>query len=249
MNETKRTVVANGRSYTYKLTHKRVKNAIMRITPDAICVSAPTHMPLSAVDSFVTKNADAIERARQKFAAREAARPKPLSLVAGESISLWGISHPIAVERSSKRAATIRNGALVLSVKDPDDADERYRTFLEFTAREAARMLTARTATLTPLFAPKPPSPPALVFRTMTSRWGVCRPTVGRVTLNRRLIFLPIHLVDYVICHELAHFHHADHSTAFWQALADVMPDCKQRRKALNDYPLPVFLQESAKKP
>ena len=244
MSDIKRTVTANGRSYTYSLTRKRVKNAIMRITAEAIRVSAPTRMPLHDVDTFVVNNADAIERARQKLAAREATRPKSLALQSGEAISLWGTLHPIAVEKASRRAAALQNGTLVLYVKDPDDARERYRAFCEFAQREAATMLTARVATLTPLFAPKPPAPPALIFRTMTSRWGVCRPTLGRITLNRKLIFLPTPLVDYVICHELAHFHHADHSAAFWQALALVMPDCKTRRKALNDYPIPTFTEE-----
>ena len=246
MSENNRTVVANGRSYTYILTRKHVKNAIMHIDPDAIRVSAPPRMPLSAIDAFVSKHTDAIDRAREKFAAREAARPKPLSLVTGETISLWGISHTIAVQKAAKRTAAVKCGTLVLSVGDPEDAAERYRAFLEFTDREAAVMLTARTATLTPLFAPKPPAPPTLVFRTMTSRWGVCRPTVGRVTLNRKLIFLPVHLVDYVICHELAHFHHADHSAAFWGYLESVMPDCKKRRKDLNAFPLPQLATPQA---
>ena len=90
MSDIKRTVTANGRSYTYSLTRKRVKNAIMRITAEAIRVSAPTRMPLHDVDTFVVNNADAIERARQKLAAREATRPKSLALQSGEAISLWG---------------------------------------------------------------------------------------------------------------------------------------------------------------
>jgi len=52
MSENNRTVVANGRSYTYILTRKHVKNAIMHIDPDAIRVSAPPRMPLSAIDAL-----------------------------------------------------------------------------------------------------------------------------------------------------------------------------------------------------
>jgi predicted metal-dependent hydrolase len=81
----------------------------------------------------------------------------------------------------------------------------------------------------------------------MKTKWGVCRPREGRVTLNRNLVYLPPSLVDYVICHELAHFHHADHSAAFWQYLATVMPDCKARRKALNAFAIPRLKVPSAK--
>ena len=247
MNTTERTVTVNDNALSYTLTRKRIKNAIMRITAEGIRVSAPLYMPLDAIDTFVTGNADAIARARQKLAEAAKKRPTPLALTEGETLPLFGISHPIALRTASRREAFVENGTLLLQVKNIADAKERYRAFCDFAEREAAKVLTARVADLTPLFAPKPPTTPTLSFRNMTSRWGVCRPAQGRVTLNRRLIFLPPALIDYVICHELAHFHHANHSAAFWQALSLVMPDCKARRKALNDYPIPLFEEELKK--
>lgn len=44
---------------------------------------------------------------------------------------------------------------------------------------------------------------------------GHCTHTGGNIQLSRNLMFLPEHLVRYVVCHELAHLQHPDHSPAF----------------------------------
>ncbi len=241
MQET-RTFTAQGITYTYIFARKAIKNFNLRVKKDGtLYVSAPRHMPLSRVEEFLSHQTEFIKRARERLAARAAAAPQPLHLVTGEALPIWGVLHTVCVLKHTKRLALTQEGMLYLYVKDPESATERYRCFTEFLDNEAREVLTARTAALTPLFAPKPPQAPALTFRTMTSKWGVCRPRTGRVTLNRNLVYLPLSLVDYVICHELAHFHHANHSAAFWQCLAARVPDCKERRRALNTTLLPRF--------
>ncbi len=235
-----RTFTAHGVSYTYVFVRKKIKNLNLRVKKDGtLYVSAPLCMPMARIEDFLSRQTGFIARAREKLAGRQAAAPAPLQLTTGEQIPIWGVFHTVCVVKHTKRLALTKDGVLYLYVKDPQSAAERYRCFTELLDREARAGLTARTAALTPLFAPKPQSPPALTFRTMTSKWGVCRPQEARVTLNRNLAYLPLPLVDYVICHELAHFHHANHSAAFWQCLASVIPDCKERRKMLNAYPIP----------
>ena len=70
----------------------------------------------------------------------------------------------------------------------------------------------------------------------MTSRWGSCKPSAGRVTFARQLAEAPLPCVEYVVWHELTHFLHPDHSPAFYADLAAVLPDWKQRRQVLNAY-------------
>lgn len=74
-----------------------------------------------------------------------------------------------------------------------------------------------------------------LKVRKMKTRWGVCNKSSMTVTLNTELITKDVNLIDYVIVHELCHFKHMDHSSAFWNEVAKYYPYYKQARKELND--------------
>ena len=58
---------------------------------------------------------------------------------------------------------------------------------------------------------------PPLIVRRMSKRWGSFTPN-GRVVLNVDLVRASPRLIDYVICHELAHAFYPDHSKE-WRTL------------------------------
>jgi hypothetical protein len=64
------------------------------------------------------------------------------------------------------------------------------------------------------------------------SRWGSAR-IDGAIRLNWRLIHLKSDAIDYVVVHELAHLHEMNHSPAFWNVVASILPDHVARRKEL----------------
>ena len=77
---------------------------------------------------------------------------------------------------------------------------------------------------------------PSLTIRKMTSRWGVCNSKLVRVTLNLELIKKNIECLDYVICHELSHFIHMDHSKEFWNTVGENYPNYKEIRRIMKNY-------------
>ena len=76
---------------------------------------------------------------------------------------------------------------------------------------------------------------PKIAVRDMTTRWGVCAPGKRRITLNLRLAARPQEQVEYVVLHEYCHFVHPNHQAEFWALMTRLMPDWKQRRKALRE--------------
>ena len=75
-------------------------------------------------------------------------------------------------------------------------------------------------------------------LRLTRRQWGSCSHR-GNISLNTALLFLPRHLLEYVIIHELAHRIHADHSKKFWDLVEEHCPSYREDRKELRQYELP----------
>jgi predicted metal-dependent hydrolase len=81
-----------------------------------------------------------------------------------------------------------------------------------------------------------------LYVKNQVSRWGSCSKK-RNINLNRNLLFIPKHLVEYVLHHELTHLEHLNHSGRFWSSFNRVLPNCKELQRELrslnaNDMPL-----------
>ena len=68
--------------------------------------------------------------------------------------------------------------------------------------------------------------------KNQVSLWGSCSKK-RNINLNRNLLFLPKHLVEYVLHHELTHLEHLNHSKRFWSSFTRVLPDCRELRREL----------------
>ena len=64
------------------------------------------------------------------------------------------------------------------------------------------------------------------------TRFGSCS-AKNALSFSWRLMQYPEEAIDYVVVHELAHIRHHNHSAAFYDFIASVMPDHKQRRALL----------------
>ncbi len=66
------------------------------------------------------------------------------------------------------------------------------------------------------------------------SRWGSCS-VQGLISLNLALLFQPERVVHYLLCHELAHTRHMDHSARFWACVAACVPRWRMLDRALSN--------------
>ena len=71
-------------------------------------------------------------------------------------------------------------------------------------------------------------------IREQKTRWGSCS-SKGNLNFNWRLIFAPEEVVDYIVVHELAHRKEMNHSRAFYDVVASILPDYKVREKWLKE--------------
>lgn len=229
--QTVRTVDCGGRTVTYTLTRKRVKNLNLRVRPDgSVAVSAAQRVPAGYVDDFVRAKSPLIFRALDRMAAE---KPPPRRYLTGEAV--WYLGRPLRleVERGRKAQGTVEGDILRLAVPDPEDPGSRERAFGRAWDALCRREFEEVLEELYPLVAPFGVARPALRVRAMRSRWGSCHYTKGVVVLSSHLLAKPRAAVEYVVLHELCHFVHPDHSQAFYGLLASLMPDWRQRKALL----------------
>ncbi len=77
----------------------------------------------------------------------------------------------------------------------------------------------------------------ALRLKNLTSRWGSCS-SLGTLNFNVRLALIPEAIAEYVVAHELCHLLEMNHSRRFWQKVEALVPDYRERRRALKEYSL-----------
>ena len=68
-----------------------------------------------------------------------------------------------------------------------------------------------------------------ITLRDTRSRWGSCTST-GNLMYSWRLAMAPLPVLDYVAAHEVAHLVHLDHSPAYWQTVATLLPGYQRHR-------------------
>ncbi len=76
-----------------------------------------------------------------------------------------------------------------------------------------------------------------LSIRNQKSRWGSCSGN-NNISLNQKIFYLPNHLRDYVLLHELAHTQQKNHSNKFWDILDQIIgkQNTRQARKELRTF-------------
>lgn len=70
-------------------------------------------------------------------------------------------------------------------------------------------------------------------IKEVRSYWGKCFPHSGRVYFSLRLALYPPKVIEYIVVHELLHFHIHNHGKSFHQAMNRLLPDWRERNHTL----------------
>ena len=65
--------------------------------------------------------------------------------------------------------------------------------------------------------------------------WGSCSHK-NNLNFSYAIVFLPPHLADYLVVHELCHLKEHNHSSAFWRLIESELPNYRELRKELRTY-------------
>lgn len=211
----------------------------LKVRPDgSVLVCAPEHLPEDAVLDFVRSRREWLERHLDFFAEH---RGEPQDLRDGGTAFYLGRPFRIrAVAAKRGRRARLCRGELELPCV-PASAPEGASPEAVAKAFHAWRMATAKRVLPRRLARMEERARDILgdraavsevSIRTLKRTRGLCT-AKGRITLDARLVAMPLPLIDYVICHELSHLRRMDHSPAFHAVLRRLLPDAREREKAI----------------
>ena len=235
-NKSVRQITLGGRPISYECTRKKIKNINVRIRTDGkVAVSVPYNVSFRYMEEVLIKKQDFILRSLDSMRERMRERGGDFSCTDGERVPLMGREYVLRI--TDRGVSRTEGDTLVLSLKKKEDPEKRKDAFKRFAEKSLRAYALSVFEQMYPLFRDAT-GMPELKLRIMRTRWGSCRPGTSVITLNTRLALYPTVYIDYVIAHEFTHFLHANHSAAFYRALADVMPDWEPRRKALNALPM-----------
>ncbi len=189
-----------------------------------VIVRAPLKLPEEKIDEFVRAKSDWIEKHSAGAARRSGERVLRLSSPP-DALPFLGDMCPVKHDQPYGYA----DGCFNL----PEDTPlEQLLPFLRRLYSGIAKdTLTARTNLLADRMGIKIS---AVKINSAKTRWGSCS-AKKVINLSWKLIAADSRLIDYVIVHELCHTEQMNHSPAFWEKVAAVIPDYMERREALKD--------------
>lgn len=217
-------IVLDGRSIDYRLRRSRRRTIGLTIDQRGLRIGAPLRARHGDIEALIRQHGQWV---LDKLAAWQA-RPLPQSLAIGDGtvLSLLGQPLTLTVTRLGRARWQWQDDKLHLW----PTAAASPGMLLEKALRERARTVFAeRLAHYAPRLGV---AAPPLRLSSARTRWGSCSTRSG-ISLNWRLIFLPLAIVDYVVCHELAHLREMNHSPRFWSVVEQLCPDWRRRRLEL----------------
>ncbi len=201
---------------------------------DGLVVTLPVGIPLAEAERAVRDRAEWARRHLAATAQRRdalAAHPEDLLPDAVE-LAVFGETWSLALRESPATGVRARHdGAALVLTGDVDDAAaclDALRRWRDRTARERLPHLLAEVSSACGIGYAR------VTVRGQRTRWGSCS-SRGSISLNRNLVFLPEHLVRYVMLHELVHVREPNHSLRFWSLLATLHPGAGSARVEMRD--------------
>ena len=212
-----------GISYTFQ--HKKVKNYNLRITRTGeIRVSAPNKTPLRQIDDFVLRHSAFIVSSQKKVQSLPGwINPKP-EYQPGDQFWLFGNAYTVAAVHGITAPLLREKYIFFPEYCFPvQRKSQLVRTFLQ-------QQLSVQIAAFLKEYLPKiqmlyQKKPTKICYKDLKARYGSCQPQAGILTFSLLLAHLPPAAVAYVVVHELAHLQVPNHSAAFYQTVAALMPD------------------------
>jgi predicted metal-dependent hydrolase len=235
--ESEHTIALAGQRVDYKLVRRRGRRGVgLKIDGTGLTVAASLTTSIAAIETMIGQHTDWVQK---KLGEWEHRKIVPQQWATGVTISYIGESLTLMVEPGHARANVERAMSHLFVKVKTGAAEEIEKAVITWMKKQALphfaqrAFLFARLHQLTP---------PHVMLSSANNRWGSCN-SRREIRFAWRLIKAPPALIDYVVCHELAHLRHMNHSASFWAEVKRMCPEYETLKKELdkNDHAYRAF--------
>ena len=225
------------RGVPVEVIRKNIEHLYVGVHPPdgQVRVSAPLRFDEDAIRLAVVSRLGWIRRQQARFARQEPQSER--ELVTGESHWFEGRRYRLDVIEQAGGPPDVRlrgNTTLELRVRPGAGRDARAAVLDRWYRDRLEERLPALTAEWEPRIGV---AVRELRIRKMKTRWGSCNMAARRIWLNLDLARKPVSCLEYVLVHEMVHFHERLHNRRFYGLMDRFLPGWRLRRDELNRTP------------
>ncbi|SRR5260221_7503721 len=210
----------------YLLVRRRGRRGVgLKVDETGLTVNAPLTMPVSRIEAIARESERWIVRKVAEWSARQV---PAVTWEDGAPLHFLGETITLRLMPGKRSQVALAAGELRVTMRE-GGVEEIRRAVVRWYKRAAHEWLAERTRLLALRAGIEPPK---FMVSSAMARWGSCN-SRREVRLAWRLVKAPLNLIDYVICHELAHLRHMNHSVKFWAEVERQVPDYKRLRAEL----------------
>lgn len=187
---------------------------------------------------FTPEQVDALVESKRIWIYRNLAEWKDLNAAAvarewvnGETFLYLGGAYRLVLVNGQDKALLLKDGRFCLSREliERGGTDMARKAFEQFYADKGQQRFAEHVA----FYAPRVGvSVAGIKVKDMGYRWASCGRR-GVLNFHWKCMMAPPRIIDYIVVHELCHFHHRNHSDAFWNEVDKVLPDWRERKEWL----------------
>ena len=222
-------------SVTIDVDMKDIKNMHLGVYPPngRVRIASPLKMDADSIRLFAISKLSWIKKQRKKF--EEQDREAPRQYVDRESHYFKGQRYLLNVieQESGKHQVVIRNKKYMdLYVTEGASRKKREKVLCEWYREQLYK-------TAAPLIEKWEDKMGIQLkdwrIRRMKTKWGSCNIEDKRIWLNLELAKKPLACIEYIIVHELCHFHERHHNARYVACLDRYLGNWREVRKELNE--------------
>lgn len=226
-----RALALRGERVDYLLVRRRGRRGVgLKVDAGGLTVSAPLSIPVSRIEHLVRESESWVLK---KMAVWRERQVPEASWAEGALVPWLGAALVLRL-MPAKRVAVAQEGDTLVVHAPAHDAATVSKAVVAWYRRMALPHLAHRAFVFSRIAGL---APPRVMLSSAASRWGSCN-SRREVRLAWRLMKARPELIDYVVCHELAHLRHMNHSREFWSEVERLCPDYRRLRDELeaNDH-------------